>query len=676
MQCRGERPRGGMVPAVETARPVANARDERHHPHTPARGPMPGTSRKESPMDDGIEDQGPVTQVRVYHYTAERGADLDEAGMAQLRLAHELRNRLVEIEMACEEARLGVWANHPEMAAAEAAVTAAETAVAVARDLVAADKKTRRGPAEASLRAGLSTARSWLRETKTARKQSRDVVRDVLRPVLRALEDDRRAVIKAEYAVFCQERGLYWATFNHVTSSFEVSRKRMIADRLAGKPAQLRFHRWTGEGTLTVQLQRDKTAPPRHPGTMPGSRWRNMIELPHMGQGQWAGMSRVARKDWARDRTPGRGINPGRTFRMRIGADGQSPVWLTVPVVWHRPIPDDADICVAQVTRRVRPGRKPELTVAVTVKLPAPHPATGATAAVDLGWRSVQDGLRVAVITADAPVPDVPAGSWLRKLGPETVELIIPQATLDALERSEKIRGLRDDKLNILRGWLLDRRDLLPELEGVDYQTMPLWRSPARFASLAIRWRALERDPQEHRVFEVLEGWRRQDKHLLLMGEGQTARRLRGRREAFRVTAAWLTKFCGRVVFEQIDLDRMSRVPDVAEDDGPQARRARWQQQVAAPGEFRAAVCTTAAREGVMVETVNPAWSTLVHRSCGRMLDRDQVRDRVVVPCECGALVDQDVNASMLLLEAVSPVVAWSAGGVRRADLLLAGARI
>src|SRR5205807_6540186 len=84
-----------------------------------------------------------------------------------------------------------------------------------------------------------------------------------------------------------------------------------------------RFHRWDGRGRLAVQLQ----------GGLPvadafGSDSR--LRIAPVPAGAWE-----------------RGAPPSArrtTVQLRIGSEGREPVWATVPVVLHRPLPPAAQI--------------------------------------------------------------------------------------------------------------------------------------------------------------------------------------------------------------------------------------------------------------------------------------------------------------------------------------------
>ena len=610
--------------------------------------------------------------ITVYKYHAEKTSDFDEAAMHQLRLAHELRNRMVQLDQEVEKMIQDIWASHPALQDLDAAVKEANEAVTAAYTAVSESKKVHR-KVDKDLAAALRAARNDLRAAKATFRERRELVRSAVKPELRAMEMGRRAGLKDLYGEFCTEKGLFWATYGQVRDKYEVSRSQVIKLRKQGRPAALRFHRWTGEGTLTVVLQRPKDAPPRDPVSLPTSRWRNILTIPHLPEAEWEALTPIGRKDWARDRTPGLSANPGRPFRMRSGTHNGEKCWLDLQVAWTRPLPDNADIVMAQVTRRMVAG-KPRITVAITVKLDEdPPPRHGpAIAAVNLGWRATENGLRVATIVSNVGLTEPPEGSWVVPISRREVELVIPQSILDSHNYCESIDSIRSKLVLELRAFLLENVQHLPKFDDLDYGTLGLWTSPSRFAALALRWRPIERvTAEELNTYTLLEGWRKQDKHLWQLVEGISRRKIAQRKEQFRITAKWLVSQSPLVVFGDIELAQLARTPDIIEDDTVQAKLARRNRTIAASGDFKMALMNRARSHGGTVKSENPAYSTIIHRGCGAELDPDELRASLHVRCPgCNAWVDQDVNAAQHLLElATSPRIV-SPGGARRDELL------
>ena len=54
------------------------------------------------------------------------------------------------------------------------------------------------------------------------------------------------------YRRYCQDNDLYWWPYNDVFRNHKTAVQRIRRQRLEGKPATLRHHRFDGTGTITV----------------------------------------------------------------------------------------------------------------------------------------------------------------------------------------------------------------------------------------------------------------------------------------------------------------------------------------------------------------------------------------------------------------------------------------
>jgi hypothetical protein len=454
--------------------------------------------------------------------------------------------------------------------------------------------------------------------------------------------------IRGLYAEFVQNRGLYWATYNAITDDHKVAVRMVDRKRKAGQPAQLRFKRWTGEGTISVQLQRAAGDPPRTPVLLAsgGGKWRNVLQL-----GPW-----IDPQEWA-----------GLPLRERRRAGCGDAVWclgggrtITLPVRVHRMMPPDADVAMAQLTR-TRVGGHFQLALAVTVKLPDPEPVQERpTVALHLGWRQRGDGTtRVATwaATAALPVPAALSDVVVTHGGNRWGEIVTP-ARLTAAGRPAAVVGTRATALEpilaTLADWLAEHPDACTD--RLTPALVRQWRSPARLAALVLRWRT-EPPADAGALLEVLEAWRLQDRHLWEW-ESHERRQLAGcRDDAWRRVAAWFATQAAVLVVDDADMAGLRRRDDEADTDptlpGEVAQAARARAALAAPGRLREFATVTAARDGVAVNVVPAQGLTRLHRKCGYEAPADpRYAASAVVTCpNCGNGYDQDYNAAMLMLE-------------------------
>lgn len=572
----------------------------------------------------------------------------DALVLEQLRLAHDLRNALVEVEHFQEEAMRALWSGFPDVAAAEARLAAAEEEVAAAEKQAraehSADRSTATRPATA---ATIREARAAVKQAKVDRKAAIGAAYPLAKPKIEALRDERQTAIRALYADFVQTRGLYWASYNAVLDDHKTAVKMRDRKRKAGQPAQLRFKRWTGEGTISVQLQRQAGDPARTPPLLAsgGGKWRNVFRL-H----PWIDPAEFAKLPLAQRRRVAAGEATWCVGGGRL---------VTIPVRVHRMIPAEADIAMAQLTR-TRVGGHYQLALAVTVKLPDPEPVQERpTVALHLGWRKrPDDTTRVATWASTAVLP-VPASvaDVVVTHGGRWGEIVTPPRLAGA-GRPAVIASTRATAfgpvLDTMATWLAEHP------EACDERLTPAlvrqWRSPARLAALVWRWRA-EPPADSGELLEVLEAWRRQDKHLWEF-EAHERRQLAAHRDdAWRRAACWLARHAAVIVVDDANLADLRQRDDEADTDpampGDAAQTARARAALAAPGRLRQLATVTAAREGVTVHSVPSAGLTRLHRKCGHQAPADpRYAASAVVTCPaCGNGYDQDYNAAMLMLE-------------------------
>lgn len=579
--------------------------------------------------------------VVTYRYGIPSWVECPPLMVRQLRLGHEFGNHLVELHRAHEAAVADLWRTRPDIAAAERAVLAAEeAAVALAARAKTEHVRDRSSVHRSTTRADLAAARKAVRDARQAHKAAKADAYAALEPSFARAKVEHRAKVKAARQDFAS-RGLYWGNYNAVLASHQAAVTRVAAQRRAGQPAELRFRRWTGEGTVTVQLQREAGAPQRTPELLAsgGGQWRNVLQLaPWVDPGQFDALSRSQR------RQAGRGL-----VTLAVG-DGQQ---ITLPVVVHRMLPAEADVTMARLTRRRVAGNW-RMWITVVAKVPAARPVDqGPAVAVHVGWRVRPDrSLRVATWQSTVPLTPPPHLAGIVASRGTWGEVLLPASWRDQVDRLEGVRSVRDKALDRMRGdlaaWLDDHPLGGDEPTGGDVRR---WKSPARFAALAIRWRD---DPPPHGTDMAvdLEAWRRQDRHLWSWAAHGRDQLIAARRDAWRKVAAWLSANAATVVVDDSDIRDLAARPEEGDDD--QARRARANRVIAAPGELRGLVAATAKRDGRTVHVMPAAGITRTHLPCGHVIDRsDEFAEQVVVWCPtCERGYDQDRNACEWLLAA------------------------
>lgn len=571
--------------------------------------------------------------MRVYRFAVH--GDLPPEAVDEIHRAHQLRNQLVEIEKHHAERVAGVWAEHPEIAGLTAAVaTVVERFDELQQQAKDLKRRERVMALPIELRDGVKQARRELREAKLALRTRKAEINPELREGFAAVGAQRRAEIKALYRISV-DGGLYWANYNEVVHHHEVAVSAIATRRKDGQPADLRFHRWDGSGTLAVQLQRPTGAPVRSPRRLAeeSGRYGSVACLtPVHDPERWATL-RVGEQ-----RRAARG-----TLQFRIGSK-DTVSYITVPVIVDRPIPPEADITMMRISRRRIAGRY-RCHVSVVVRLPPiPKRTQGSVVSMHLGWRSRGDGsIRVAVVAGAGPVPE--------RIRPYVVdhdgwrEIVAPAQWGQGLERIARVRSRRDIETDTIRKALVEWAVTQPDaVEKYGLEQLAKWRSPGRFASLAWRWVEDPPDDSDAMVARLL-AWRAQDRRRW-EGEANGRDHIHAHRtDVYGKIAAWLCRDARLIVVDAWNVAAMIRRPEVEDADDWQARAARANRTLASPASLRALVATAAEARGVTVKAPDVRLSQ-THFVCGQELKPEERAADVEVWCAtCQTVVDQDRNA-------------------------------
>lgn len=640
--------------------------------------------------DDELVEPGQRTMV--YQYGARRAPtddkserqvgrrktaypDLSEGAMEQLWMAHQMRNQLVELEHKNEEAIAAIWATVPQLAEIVTEQVSVQETVEHLLERVKQQQSQRRGKdkVDADLREELRVARLKLKELRVKLRALKEEVYAQVEPKLVELRERRKAGIKAIRQQFAAD-GLYWGTYNSKLDDHNISVKNVITKRKGGKPAAHRFHRWEREGTLTVQLQRLATDPPRGPELLASGegKWRNVAQIkPYVSPEDWARMTKAERREVARQGEI--------VFRV------SSTETVTVPVVLQRMMPPEADVTGLQLSRRRKADRQHALTVAVTAKVPAtPIRETGPVVAMHVGWRvRDDDSLRVATWVSTEPleVPEiiqdivVGHGTW--------GEIIFPAEWRKEFDFVESLRSRRDKALDQVKNRIAEfleyngsfelsdeeivRRNTVLAIDSLESSNEePVSRldndtltSPTLTPALVKQWRSAGRVTTLYNlikgsghVFEsFLKDWVRQDKHLWRFEFGRRTRLLRRRKHRYQNAVAWLARTARLIIIDDIDISDLSRVRST---DDRRIEIARANRVLAAPGDLRRYMENACQTHGAQLRKSGTVVSRLTHYLCGTATATpEEYADQVVVFCStCHRGFDQDMNMGHLLLSA------------------------
>lgn len=514
----------------------------------------------------------------------------------QMREVHRYRNELTEIERDRRIEVRKVQSSLPELYGVEYAIGMLEGEYGMAVDAIKKQRATTRSRSEtAAMRKVKAEVLGRLKRAKMARRVFlRMIARPLLTPAIAKIDDDANERRKAARAA----TSAYWGTYLLAEDAVDRVRKTTPIDK---DPS---FSRWTGEGSVGVQLQGGLSCP----DVMACDDTRLRIEkLPPTGTG-------------------GKRSHYRAILWMRVGSIGRAAVWAKWPMVLHRPLPEGGVVKRAIVHRRLV-GRRERWSVDLTVDAPPVERRNVAGAvALNFGWRRVEGGLRVA--------------RWLTPDGEEG-ELVLPDVILSGLSKADELRGVRDMHMDRLRAWLLPLRDRddAPAWFVEATSHLHLWRSPKRFAHL--QRRCLQEDcPGDIRL--GLSWWRYRDTHLWDWEASQRSKSLLRRRDFYRCFARKLANRYRMLIVDNFDLRDVAKLKDEPKT-APRLQRVR-----AAIHELRSACRNAFGADDVAV--VLAAGVTITCHICQGALDGDPA-DGIMQHCANGHVWDQDLNAAANCLQ-------------------------
>lgn len=584
-----------------------------------------------------------------------------------LRAAHKYRNLLIEVARGQRAAIRLSESRFPQLVGLEAAIRMLDAdclRLATAAKAARSAGRTRSIPAD--LRTQLKQARELLARARFCRRVYRCwVVLPLLqleRDRINSMATDLRRNIRQNRRALTGEL-LYHGTYSAAADAVSASCSDTPLWTSKGAPNDPDFRRWTGSGTLGVQIQGgtcwdrvslDHTQLQVGPRTSVPRRCRPG----HPGTHRRCIAERCTRAERDPDRRRGRGYG-GRgarqavTLRLRQESDERRPVWVEWPMQLARPLPDGAKIMNAAVHCRVVAGDlgpREQWYCTMTLRLDdRPRRNDGIAVSVDVGWRPLPDGsMRVAY--------------WRGEDGRHD-QLVLTPWQLSGLSKGDSIRSIRDRAINALRSGLISWIDALPQADRPPWliearRRMPGWEAPWRFARLIKQWQcddgftAVVSDgrPTALCVLAWLQAWSRRDQHLAGYEHGARAGSLRQRRDHYRRFAAWLSESYDVVVIERFDKRSFSRKP--ATEDGAETEgvELRYKKRIACTSELCEALTSRFGQRGeaVQVSAVNTTQDCAEH-GCHAKLAGDAA-DGITQQCETGHVWDQDDNACRNLL--------------------------
>ncbi len=355
----------------------------------------------------------------------------------------------------------------------------------------------------------------------------------------------------------------------------------------------------------------------------------------------------------ARGRAP---VKEYALCHLRVGSEGRAPRWLVLPICLHRPLPPGAILKWAWA-RRFRGRWSVQFVLDARPAARSESRAAGRVA-IDLSWRPVQGGIRVAF--------------WVDDQG-KSGQVLCPDSVIERLRKADGSRATADKEFDLARGVVgkfLATIDEWPDwlrLSGAEH--LAKWKSPRRLSHLITLLRQ-HRLPGDESLLATLDrwypaherphgagpvSWERQARHLREdCDRGARSKSERTRRELYNRFAAWIARtYQEEVVLENLVLtDFATRRPTPEQGAQTEDAALRRLRTLAAPSLLRLAVVNAVEREGGKITKLPAAFTSRDCPDCGH---RNPPSTDLLVVCEnCGVMEDCDKRAGRNLLAAAA----------------------
>ena len=580
----------------------------------------------------------------AYKYGALRPLDWGDDCLVQMKLQTDLWNALVTIYHETGDTIRSLTPTTKELTEAAELLNDIKEEVAELEVAMKADKIARyfeKGSVTAG-KAGadklrLSALRANLKEAAQTRVALAKKARAEFAADQVAATYDRQQVQIKEARQTAAAKGLWWGNYNAIMTSFDGARSRIA--KSGGELKKKYFH---GEGRLTAQLQGGASAEEMF-APHGGRNEARLIEGPPPG---WTDIHAPGSKKTPP--TPGAKREQKRrmatlvlTVYTRRGVDSKlMRRVLNIPFIYNRPLPPDARVQQVAMTRR-RSDQAPAIgwryEVVFTLRVPDPVSSRlDRKAAVHVGWRAVDDGVRVATVA------DTQGVSYF----------VLPQRLASRFETASTMVSAADKDAETMRATVLDwLMPLPPATIQADLEAVRQARSGAGVARslrwMARNWKQLTPEYLAN-TLAILDDWARNDLRYRWMARNIQAKAVRHRQDLVRVWVAELARQYDEVIIQNYDISRLKR-RDLTDASVPSGRR---NVQRMAPGELRAALTMSLKSRGVAVRSHDQKASWVCH-SCGvEHAPADPLALRVRCP-GCGIYWDIDDNAAKNALAAL-----------------------
>lgn len=562
-----------------------------------------------------------TAKVLQYGCSAEfyGGFEGTESAIGMMKLANRLWNALVEIDRYEREQYRRLTSEPAISAQIEAAEKHRDALCSILRKQNEQQRK-KGANVDPETATELKRVRAELKMLYALNKAAVAGLRIANFAALENLKADVAAKIKA--VTDEKKCGLPWTMRNPLLDRFKIA-----VLRSKKKGAQLRFHRFDGTGTITVPFTNGLSIAAAH-------EWKDDSGKFQIQSFLMSGHPREKRT----------------LCRIGIGTDeSKRPIWLTAPVVFHRPIPDDAEIRGVMVCREIV-GGVPRWKLCITVRSAVADASNQkAACGIDIGYRKRPGGLRVAY--------------WADTYG-DHGEFLLPSKFETLNRKLDDLRSIMDSHFNDVRdkltAYLTKFGVSLPMELQEAFSNTHRWKSPARLVHAMRIWKD-HRITGDDEIWNACQYWyygRKQKpdpvwnghRHLWLWHSNLSDQLFRERREVYRVWSSAMSRKYGAIYIEEFDLRKITETAE-ADEDTEYASLVRYHRKIAALSVLRQSLTNACSANGVTLTKVDAKYTTHTCPNCQDVIQFDAAAQLVCVCQNCNMVWDQDHVGAKNVLE-------------------------
>lgn len=557
----------------------------------------------------------------VYHYGLREPLDWGADCERQMWLMRDFWNALVAIGVDYRR-RYEEAVRSSEVAAIERQLAAAAAALDAA---IAERRRVAAGAGKAAVPAALSAAvtahAAECKLLRAALKEARRQVRVMMAQTMEDLRLAQDAAIKAARQA-ANAAGCWWGNANAVLASYQRMRGRLMRE---GRQFQERSR---ASNRIVNQIIGGVTVADLLGGN------HSQVRIAHNPD---AGQSERRRRWRLLTATVFCARDEGAHFRRAV-------TWPMI-VSRHRDIGDLPPASrVQEVTiQRTRVADRWDWSVSFLIYAP---PATAAAPAranaacgIDVGWRLIDDSIRVATIVSTAQ--EKPS------------YIVLPPSFMRDNKRLDELRSRRAENLTAVLVEIRQLKfdDALPALAAAATGLRsldPEAIKPRHVMPLVHAWR---QSPQwQPAPREEIMRWARQDRQDWQEFAGLHRRIVTRRRELVHREIKRLVEGHGLIGIEDIDFGALIRQTK-AENADPRLAASGHVRKLAAPGEFLKYVAQAAARHNVSIHR-HAGRSSGICPSCATVFAPPDRASLYYTCPHCSHVYDQDAGAAAALLSA------------------------